>query len=484
MLRGMGKRWPQRWKPTGENLKGNPSRPVSIVTDSSGNLPGEFVFKALNDAAQMGRFDREIRETRRLFGLGLPMVEIVDDYVAGEQGLGHPWYVMRRMMGGDLATRLSPGTVLGGSLSTALDCFEEITRAVGGVHAAGAAHCDLKPGNLLFDQQDRIHLCDLGLCSLLDATAEERETESDFVKGSRHYQPPEAFGRLPTQFSQVALDHFAAGKILHVVHHGKVRPGFQVPIAATKDHPLAPERPGYFDCLAWVVSNLTHADPGRRQQEWNQLPERLKMLRGLLSSKSSSQAETADIARMGAAIAAAEERDGEYQKEVEFKRTIEFAKDLHASGRSVLEKHPKLGVLLATLSAQGFHANLSVSADCALEVVHHREIEAVVHTMFPGPRREIFATTVRTKHSARLNQVPEFHLGLQVFATETDVIVLFVGTQRHGKVTPGLMGSLYMIRHWNTGDSGALAWIERPLSAFVDEWVAYVVEAYHRAHST
>jgi hypothetical protein len=104
--------------------------------------------------------------------------------------------------------------------------------------------------------------------------------------------------------------------------------------------------------------------------------------------------------------------------------------------------------------------------------------------MFPGPRREIFATTVRTKHSARLNQVPEFHLGLQVFATETDVIVLFVGTQRHGKVTPGLMGSLYMIRHWNTGDSGALAWIERPLSAFVDEWVAYVVEAYHRAHST
>ncbi|HJT75749.1 MAG TPA: serine/threonine protein kinase [Gemmataceae bacterium] len=74
-----------------------------------------------------------------------------------------PYYVMRYAEGGSLAQRLEQGPL---DLAEAGRIFRQVAEALAYVHAKGIRHCDLKPGNVLFDARGRALLADFGQAHL------------------------------------------------------------------------------------------------------------------------------------------------------------------------------------------------------------------------------------------------------------------------------------------------------------------------------
>ena len=91
-----------------------------------------------------------------------------------------PYYVMEYLENGSLAARLS-----GGPLTTA-DAVRIATRvahALVHAHGSGILHCDLKPANILLDQDFEPRLCDFGQSRLAD--------ENSHALGTLFYMAPE-----------------------------------------------------------------------------------------------------------------------------------------------------------------------------------------------------------------------------------------------------------------------------------------------------
>lgn len=70
-----------------------------------------------------------------------------------------PYYVMEYMERGSLADRLANGPL---SVAEAVRLFREVAIGLLHAHGKGVLHCDLKPGNVLLDQDEKPRLADFG----------------------------------------------------------------------------------------------------------------------------------------------------------------------------------------------------------------------------------------------------------------------------------------------------------------------------------
>jgi hypothetical protein len=100
------------------------------------------------------RFVREALQAARLRHSNI--VRILD---VGEHQ-GQPYVVMDYLPGGNLAQRLGQGPL---PPETAVLILEQLASALDYVHARDLVHGDVKPANVLFDEDDNAVLCDLGL---------------------------------------------------------------------------------------------------------------------------------------------------------------------------------------------------------------------------------------------------------------------------------------------------------------------------------
>ena len=92
-----------------------------------------------------------------------------------------PYYVMDYFEHGSLEDRLkSQGTL---PVADAVDMFEEIATGLMHLHGKGVFHCDIKPGNILLDQDDKPRLCDFGQSRL--------SSDSAAALGTLYYMAPE-----------------------------------------------------------------------------------------------------------------------------------------------------------------------------------------------------------------------------------------------------------------------------------------------------
>ena len=134
-----------------------------------------------DDEAVRGRFTREARAAARL-SQAPSTVTIFD---VGEHE-GRPYIVMEYLSGGSLAERLAeegaqpPGRALAWLAQTAA--------ALDAAHANGVVHRDVKPANLLLDEEDRVYVADFGVAS---ATGLGTFTEVGSVVGTAGYLAPE-----------------------------------------------------------------------------------------------------------------------------------------------------------------------------------------------------------------------------------------------------------------------------------------------------
>jgi eukaryotic-like serine/threonine-protein kinase len=127
------------------------------------------------------RFEREARAAAGLS----THPHVVTIYDVGEHD-GRAFMVMELMNGGTVADRLREGRAVADD--TALRWLREAAEALDAAHDAGVIHRDIKPGNLLLDQRDRLAIADFGIARL---AMEDGLTMTGQVLGTASYISPE-----------------------------------------------------------------------------------------------------------------------------------------------------------------------------------------------------------------------------------------------------------------------------------------------------
>lgn len=182
-----------------------------------------------------------------------------------------PYYVMEYFDRGSLEDHLRRGPL---PVAEALEIFREAALALAHSHERGVLHCDLKPANILLDDDGRPRLADFGQARML--------TDQSPVLGTLFYMAPEQADLTVAPDSR--WDVYALGAILYRMLTGS--PPFQTPELQSKiaDAPTLAERlsiyrkgvrsapkpaahrkaPGVDKELAEIVDRCLAVDPKRR----------------------------------------------------------------------------------------------------------------------------------------------------------------------------------------------------------------------------
>lgn len=139
---------------------------------------------------------------------------IMPIYQYGEQ-TGVPWISMALCHRGSLAERKGE---YAGKWKAIAELMETLAEAVAFAHARGVLHRDLKPGNVLFDDEKRVFLSDFGLAKIVSEHSDLTQTIS--LVGTPHYIAPELINNASQ--ATTASDIYALGAILYELMSGKV----------------------------------------------------------------------------------------------------------------------------------------------------------------------------------------------------------------------------------------------------------------------
>jgi serine/threonine-protein kinase len=185
-------------------------------------LPPEF----LHEPSFAERFRQEARVAARL-----EHPHVLPVHAFGiEQG--RPWMAMRLVGGGSLAERLQRGP-LPPSQTVAL--LGEVASALDYAHARGVVHRDVKPANVLLDEDGRAYLADFGIARLLEGSSVA--TQTGLVVGTPSYMAPEqALGSKV----DARADVYALGVVAFECLTGRVPYTGTTPVAILMKHVSEP----------------------------------------------------------------------------------------------------------------------------------------------------------------------------------------------------------------------------------------------------
>jgi DNA-binding SARP family transcriptional activator/ABC-type glycerol-3-phosphate transport system substrate-binding protein len=151
------------------------------------------------------RFEREAQLVARLEH---PHVVPLYDYWREPDGA---YLIMRYLRGGSVEDLLERGPVEVGRASAIL---EQVAAALSAAHRQGVVHRDVKPGNVLLDEENNAYLTDFGVA--LDAGAPE-QTSGTMVRGTPAYLSPEQIRLEP---ATPRSDIYALGVVLYELLSG------------------------------------------------------------------------------------------------------------------------------------------------------------------------------------------------------------------------------------------------------------------------
>ena len=247
-------------------------------------LEREIALKLLPDsfANDRDRRERFEREAKAVAALNHP--NIVTIYSVLEDG-EHYFFTMELVGGRPLNTLIQPG---GFPLSEFLRIAIPLADAVGTVHEQGMVHGDLKPANIVVDD-DQVKILDFGLARkervpAVQTTSRETTltlTDAQRVSGTLHYLSPEL---ILGQQTDHRADIFSLGVTLFEMIAGR-RPfsgdrSAEVMASILKDTPrsLRDSRPEIPRQLERVISACLEKDPEQRLQSALDLRNELKSL--------------------------------------------------------------------------------------------------------------------------------------------------------------------------------------------------------------
>jgi serine/threonine protein kinase len=159
---------------------------------------------SLTDDRARAKFEREAQVIA-----GLEHRAIVPVYDYGEQD-GQPYLVMRLMPGGSLKERMRLRQL---TVEQTGGILRRICAALDKAHAKHIVHRDIKPGNILFDEEGAPYLADFGIARYTD------RTQTITVIGSPRYMAPEQAQGLPISLQ---TDVYQMGIVLFEMLTGRV----------------------------------------------------------------------------------------------------------------------------------------------------------------------------------------------------------------------------------------------------------------------
>lgn len=204
------------------------------------------------DGPDRARFTAEARTLAQLSHTGLVMV--LD---AGIGTSNRPYLVMELVEGRTLGQALADGPL---DLEQVGAIGVQVAEALAYAHDRGVVHRDVKPGNVLLGEDQRVKLADFGIARLIGDTV--RHTQTGQAIGTAAYLAPEQVtgGELSG-----AVDVYSLGLVLLEALTGvRTYPGTPVEAALARLS-RQPEVPSYLPA-AWrdLVTSMTAVDPAER----------------------------------------------------------------------------------------------------------------------------------------------------------------------------------------------------------------------------
>ncbi len=151
------------------------------------------------------RFETEARLVARL-----EHIHIVPLYDYWREPSG-AYLVMRWLKGGSLSEAIAEGGAF--ELETAARIVDQIAAALTVAHRHGVVHRDMKPGNILLDEDGNSYLADFGIAKVRGEGDEE-----DTIAGSPAYIPPEQIMSKPVTPQS---DIYSLGVVMYEMLTGK-----------------------------------------------------------------------------------------------------------------------------------------------------------------------------------------------------------------------------------------------------------------------
>lgn len=187
------------------------------------------------------RFQREA-----LSATSLTHPNIVSVYDVGEDGDMH-YIVMEYIKGKTLKQYIQEFSPL--SAARSIHIMKQLTSAMANAHENGIIHRDIKPQNILMDEEGNVKITDFGIATSLGATS---YTQTNSVIGTVHYLSPEqARGGLATMKSDI----YALGIVLYELLTGELPFSGESAVSIALKH-LQSETPSVRDFDATIPQSV------------------------------------------------------------------------------------------------------------------------------------------------------------------------------------------------------------------------------------
>ena len=172
------------------------------------------VLQALGSSA-LSRFRREVEMLAQLEHPGIARLYAASD--ASSEAGGPPWLALEYVRGHDLLRHARERHL---DLDARLRLLIEVCRAVHFAHGRGVIHRDLKPGNILVDEDGQPKVLDFGIARLADGWSRE-VTQMGQVLGTVPYMSPEQLSGNSAQVD-ARSDVYALGCIAYELIGGRL----------------------------------------------------------------------------------------------------------------------------------------------------------------------------------------------------------------------------------------------------------------------
>jgi tetratricopeptide (TPR) repeat protein/tRNA A-37 threonylcarbamoyl transferase component Bud32 len=208
------------------------------------------------DTEALKRFEREARAAA---ALNHPHIATL---FAFEREGGRTFIAMELVGGESLRARIQRGRL---AVAEALAIARDVAGALALAHRRGIVHRDVKPENLMFDEDGVVKLMDFGLARAVQAS---RMTMTGSTLGTAAYMPPESVrGSVGAPG-----DVFALGVMLHEMLTGELPFTGESPLALlytiANEEPkaLRAARPEAPEAVEVLVQRMLLKDPGQRPE--------------------------------------------------------------------------------------------------------------------------------------------------------------------------------------------------------------------------
>jgi serine/threonine-protein kinase len=212
-----------------------------------------------SDPKFVTRFQREARAAR---ALEHPNIVHVYDY--GQSGDSY-YIVMELVKGADLRKYLKHEGVL--TPERAVEIAHDVALGLGAAHRRSIVHRDVKPQNVLLDEDGLVKLTDFGIASMYKEAGAERLTTTGMTLGTvQYYAPEQAQGEIVTP----AADIYALGIVMYEMLTGKTPFDGDTPVAVAMKHIQdIPEPPSHMNPmipreLERIIMRCLEKDPRDR----------------------------------------------------------------------------------------------------------------------------------------------------------------------------------------------------------------------------